>query len=433
MRGGKGRCKGEDGMEEKKGRVFYGWFVVAACFLIMGVSIGIINNSTGVYVKPVCEDMGFSRKAMAFNNTLIAACQMIVALLAGRIYTKFNVKNVMRASGIVMALGYFSYSQARSLPMFYLSSVVCGFSQGLLVAVSISMLITNWFHARRGTAMGIASMGSGVGGMICNPLAAKLIMQFGWRHTYMILACVIFLVVVPACFFIIKTRPADIGLSPYGETAEEAQASDRQGMTARQARRTPIFWALCVCGAINGLSAVSLMHNVAPHMNDVGYSSIFASAVASACMGSLAIGKALLGYLYDKLGPRKATTLANCCSIIALAGMLLVPFKPAIGMIVVGAGIGGAFGAVATPILVQTVFGHREFSAVLGMMTAFGNIGGMVGPLAVSSVYDAAGSYKPAFCVVAVLMFISLFIYRHVFPKEPGRPAGQPEKQLVHK
>ena len=52
---------------KKGGRVFYGWFIVAACFLIMSVSIGILNNATGVYVKPVCEDMGFSRQQMALN------------------------------------------------------------------------------------------------------------------------------------------------------------------------------------------------------------------------------------------------------------------------------------------------------------------------------------------------------------------------------
>ena len=48
-------------MKEKKCPLFYGWLVVIACFLVMGVSVGVVNNSNGVYVKPVCADMGFSR------------------------------------------------------------------------------------------------------------------------------------------------------------------------------------------------------------------------------------------------------------------------------------------------------------------------------------------------------------------------------------
>ena len=388
---------------KKGGRVFYGWFIVAACFLIMSVSIGILNNATGVYVKPVCEDMGFSRQQMALNNTLVAACQMAVALCAGRIYGRFDLKNVMRVSGIVLALGYASYSVAQNLWMFYLSSLVCGLAQGLLVAVSVSMLVSNWFHARRGTAMGIASMGSGVGGMICNPLAAQLILAFGWRHTYQILACVIFVLVVPACFFIIRTRPEEKGLRPYGQTEEETIVQrETQGMTARQARRTPTFWVLCVCGA-----------------------------VVWACMAALAIGKALLGYLFDKLGPRRATTLANCCSILALIGMVLVPLSPAIGLIVAGCGIGGAFGAVGTPILTLNLFGGREYGAILGMFTAFSNLGSMVGPLLVSGTYDRLGRYDPAFLAVAVLMACALLAYRRVLPKGEGGPDKQKEKEEV--
>ena len=411
-------------MKEYKGRIFYGWIVVAACFVCMVVSIGIINNSTGVYVKPVCQAMGFSRGAWSVNNTLIAGSQMLIALLSGRIFARFDVKKVMCVGGICMALGYASYALAQNLPMFYISSVICGLSQGLLVVVSIPMLIANWFHARRGTAMGIAAMGSGVGGMLCNPLAARLIVQIGWRGTYVLLACVIFLVVVPACFFVIRTKPAHMGLHPLGETiAADGIALDDRGMTAKQARGTLIFWALCICGAINGLSAVSIVHNVAPHMNDVGLSVMEASAISSACMGALALGKLLLGYLYDRLGPSRATLLANLCSLLALAGMLMAPALPALALVVVGIGIGGAFGSVATPILAQRIFGNREFGAVLGLMSAFSNIGAMAGPLVVSGVYDASGSYLPAFWGVGALMCLVTLVYNCIFAAQAKKPA----------
>ena len=408
-------------MKEKKCPLFYGWLVVIACFLVMGVSVGVVNNSNGVYVKPVCADMGFSRGAMAMNNTIIAACQMAVAFLAGRIYARFELKSVMRVSGLVMGLGYMAYSQARNLWMFYGISLVVGLAQGLLVAVSVSMLITNWFHARRGTAMGIASMGSGVGGMICNPLAAQLIGTVGWRQTYLILGAGMLLFVVPACFFIIRTRPADVGLSPYGESPEENHPVEEEGLTARSARKTAQYWALSIFGLINGMSAVALVHNVTPHLSDVGFSPITASAVASVSMGFLAFGKALVGYLYDKLGPRRASFLSNGSMVLGFVGMLLVPFRPAIGLIVLGCGVGGAFGAVATPILTEIMFGRKEFGAIVGAITAFGNIGAMVGPVAVSSVYDMTGSYKPALFGVMVLMMGALVGYQWILRRPAPR------------
>ncbi len=406
-------------MNKKQGRFFYGWYVVFACFLIMGVSVGLINNSSGVYIKPVCADMGFSRKAMASNSTLIAASSMVVAVFAGKIYARFDVKQVMRFGGLGMALGYMSYSFAQNLPMFYLSSVVCGFSQALLTTVSISMLIANWFHARRGSALGAASMGSGVGGMICNPLAAWLIQQVGWRQTYLILGAV-----TPACFFIVRTRPQDMGLQPYGEApapAEQPRFTEQLGLTARQARRTWQFWALAACNVVNNLCAVSLVQNSAPHLSDVGLSAIAASVVASAMMASLAVGKFLLGWLFDRWGVRRASFFANLCMIIGLVGMVLAPFQPALAMIVLGAGLGGAFSAVATTLLTDRLFGAREFAAILGSISAVSSLGAMVGPIAINSVYDSLGSYKPAMAFMAVFMTLALLGYRFVLAHPPAQ------------
>lgn len=107
--------------------------------------------------------------------------------------------------------------------------------------------------------------------------------------------------------------------------------------------------------------------------------------------------------------------------VLGFVGMLLVPFRPAIGLIVLGCGVGGAFGAVATPILTEIMFGRKEFGAIVGAITAFGNIGAMVGPVAVSSVYDMTGSYKPALFGVMVLMMGALVGYQWIL-RRPGAP-----------
>ena len=387
----------------------------------MFCSIGIVNNCSGLYIKPVCDDMGFSRGAMGVNMTILSACQMIVALFGGKIFVLFDVRSIMRISSITLAVSYFSYSFVQSLPMYYALSVVLGFAMGGIAAMPLSILIGNWFRERRGFAIGVAFMGSGIGGMLFNALAGQLITTVGWRQTYLILGAGMLLFVVPACFFIIRTRPADVGLSPYGESPEENHPIEEEGLTACSARKTAQYWALSIFGLINGMSAVALVHNVTPHLSDVGFSPITASAVASVSMGFLAFGKALVGYLYDKLGPRRASFLSNGSMVLGFVGMLLVPFRPAIGLIVLGCGVGGAFGAVATPILTEIMFGRKEFGAIVGGITAFGNIGAMVGPVAVSSVYDMTGSYKPALFGVMVLMMGALVGYQWILRRPAPR------------
>lgn len=108
------------------GKVFYGWWIVAACFMTMFCTFGIVYNCNGMFIVPVTEDMGFTRQQMGMNSTIISSMMMIVSLFAGKIFKRFNVKMVMRVGAICLIAGYASYSLAQSLYMFYASSVHVG-------------------------------------------------------------------------------------------------------------------------------------------------------------------------------------------------------------------------------------------------------------------------------------------------------------------
>lgn len=158
-----------------QGKVFYGWWIVAAGFLIMGAAYGIVTNCVGLFVKPVTENMGFTRQAFSMNQTLVSFAMMAIPLLSGKIFGRFNIKTVMRLCTVTLVLAYGAYSLCTSLPMFYGCSVVVGLSLGGVTSVPLSLLISNWFHERRGLAIGVAFMGSGVGGMVFNPIVSSLL------------------------------------------------------------------------------------------------------------------------------------------------------------------------------------------------------------------------------------------------------------------
>ena len=98
---------------EKKNKIFYGWLIVAGCFIIMGMSYGAINNCMGVFIKPVCADMGFSRAGMGLTQTILSASLMVMSLVSGRIFSRLDVTLALRISSIFMAGGYFCFSFAR--------------------------------------------------------------------------------------------------------------------------------------------------------------------------------------------------------------------------------------------------------------------------------------------------------------------------------
>ena len=400
-------------MGKKLRRPFYGWVIVAAGFMVMFCSIGIVNNCAGLFTKPVCDDMGFSRGAMALNMTIMAACQMVVALLGGRIFGKFNVKHVMRLCSLTLSLGYFAYSLAPSLPVFYLLSIVVGFSMGGLTAMPLSLLVGNWFNQRRGFAIGVAFMGSGIGGMLFNTLAGQWLGSLGWRGTYQLLGGIAFLVLVPVCWLVIRTKPADMGLVPYGQSAgETTQQNDSQGQTLAQVTRTGRFWTLCLACVLVNVSLCSLNQNIVPHLIDQGYSSTTAANLSALMLGGLALGKMLLGWLYDKLGPRRATLLGNLCTVLAVIGAVFCRFPPMLVAVTLGFSLGNAFGSVAPPILVQSLYGRRDYSAILGILTAGISLSGVFTPVVIGLVYDHFGSYVPAFFV---MIFLSILVAASFF------------------
>ena len=139
-------------------------------------------------------------------------------------------------------------------------------------------------------------------------------------------------------------------------------------------------------------------------------------------MGALAVGKMLLGQIFDKMGTRSAIVIACGCIMLGLFGLVAVKFAPAILLVVVGSGLGCAFGTVAHPIITQAIFGLKDYSTIYGIISAMGSLGGALAPVFAASVYDATGSYKGAFLAMAVALVAINVVYGRICPKEKKEP-----------
>ena len=405
-----------------QGKVFYGWWIVAAGFLIMGAAYGIVTNCVGLFVKPVTENMGFTRQAFSMNQTLVSFAMMAIPLLSGKIFGRFNVKTVMRLCTVTLVLSYGAYSLCTSLPMFYGCSVVVGLSLGGVTSVPLSLLISNWFHERRGLAIGVAFMGSGVGGMVFNPIVSSLLQNMGWRATYQAMAVAVALLVAPMTFFVIRQDPEEMGLTPLGNGRVLSEGPVGDGMLFRDAKKTARFYLLCLCTMVASMAGSVLMQNNAPYLTDIGYSVAVAATFTAVCPGSLAAGKMLLGQLYDKVGTRRATFISNGATVLGLCTMLVASFSPALLPIVLCQGLGCAFGTVAHPIITQSIFGLKDYSTIYGIVTAMGSLGGAMAPVFAASIYDASGSYKGAYLAMAAMLAVITLIYGKICPKEKKEP-----------
>ena len=105
--------------------------------------------------------------------------------------------------------------------------VVVGIGTGLTAIVLAATVATRWFTARRGLVVGLLSASSATGQLVFLPLIAELTDRFGWRLA-LVFVCGLLAFAALLALVLMRDRPSDLDLPPYGETASRAAAARRR-------------------------------------------------------------------------------------------------------------------------------------------------------------------------------------------------------------
>ena len=159
---------------EKKQRL--AWLMVLAGMMGTGVSYGIVLNCFGLFVKPVSEMMNFSRQGFATSLTIVYVVYMLCSVYSGKLIDKFGLKRLMRFAAVILPCAYFCNSLCTQLWQFYLLAVLQGMCVPFLSFIAFAVIIPKWFDQKRGLAIGLTFMGSGLGGMLFNIIGVVVIL-----------------------------------------------------------------------------------------------------------------------------------------------------------------------------------------------------------------------------------------------------------------
>ncbi|MEC3949317.1 MFS transporter [Sphingobium sp. HWE2-09] len=246
--------------------VHYGWAVVAATFLTMLVVAGAVG-APGVFIVPLQKEFGWSAAdiggALAIRFLLFGGMGPFAAAFMNR----FGVRRMMLISlsivvgGLLLSLGMTQLWQ-----LVLLWGVVIGIGTGMTAMVLGATVATRWFNHRRGLVMGLLSASTATGQLAFLPLLAGLTDSHGWR-TALLLVCGAIVIAGGVVVLLMRDRPADLGLAPYGDVEIQPSPTQPASLGAllltplrvlRDASRVPTFWILFfsffICGAsTNGL------------------------------------------------------------------------------------------------------------------------------------------------------------------------------------
>ncbi len=399
-------------------RIYYGWYIVFAAIAVQMVAVGLQSYSSGVFLKPMTHDLGWSREQYANGQTIGTFVMGGLGLYIGGLLDRQGARPLMIAGALVGGLSLIGMARIHSLREYYLlrglAFAVGSVGMGNLV---INVTISKWFVRNRGMAIALASAGVSLGGVVMTPVAQALVDRFGWREAFVILGVVLWLVIIPAVFAVRRT-PEDHGLRPDGDPPgapavaprhRNATVATEESWTRPEALRTAAIWLLIFAYGIANIGLGALLFHIIPFLEDNGFSANTAAFLFSIQAWAALISKPIWGALMNRLHARYLSSIAFVAAALTVIGLLATArggSEPAVLVMLFawGLAIGGSIPLQET--IWASYFGRLHLGRIRAVAMPFTIIFSAIGPKFAAHLYDQTGSYVSAFLIFAAFWLL---------------------------
>jgi MFS family permease len=379
-----------------------GWWMVASLFLSLVLVTGPVLGTPGVFFIPLLKEFSVPRAQLSLMSSLMFVGFGLAAPFSGWLLDRIDARIVMVAGALLTGLTFIELGRVHSFIGLVTAYSILGFGAGGATFVPTQFVITHWFGARRGTALGIAFVGMAVGPMLAAVIAQHLLSTLGWRMSYIALSIPTLLVAIPLMAFTIRSRPP-ITAEPGGERA----AQSLEGLEVGAALRSRSFWLLTAAFLLYGLAANGIAFHFIPYLIGRGYDAGFAAVALSLIFGAGALGDLTFGVLGDWMRSRLAMGLNLMVLAVAAVLLLSAPGRSLVMIFAIAFGIANSGPTVLEPMVAADCFGLRRFGSLTGLVHIGGTTGAVLGPVIAGGVFDLAGSYAPAFDFFILILLVS--------------------------
>jgi len=413
--------------------IHYGWVMVGVTFLTALISAGTVG-APGVFIVPLQKEFGWSTAEISSALSIRFILFGLMAPFAAALLNRYGLRNVtLTAQLIVVSALVASLGMTEVWQLIALWGVVIGIGTGMTALVLGATIATRWFAARRGLVIGILTASVATGQLVFLPLLASLTERYGWRLA-LGFVCIALGVSAFAVLMVMRDRPSDVGLRPFGDAGTEplpappASHGSITGValgTLRDASKSRAFWILFatffVCGAsTNGLVQVHLI----PMCLDFGIPQVQAASLLAAMGIFDFFGTIMSGWLSDRYDNRYLLFW-----YYGLRGLSLIflPFSDFsfYGLSIFAMFYGLDWIATVPPTVRLTAqkFGPERANLVFGWIFAGHQLGAGTAAFGAGFSRTVYQSYLPAFfiagalCVFASLIVLALSRQPKVEPK----------------
>lgn len=345
-----------------------------------------------VFLKPVVDDLGWSRTAYALANPIMSTSVALVGPLVGWISDRRGPRAVLVAGSLLMSAALAAAGGMQTPAQFYGVALAVGIAVACLGDLPTGAAIAGRFRHHRGLALGMVYIGSNIGGALVPLVGLALASGASWRTAFTGIGATLWIFLLPLALSV--GRP----VRPAAGAVEE----DADGFSWRQVVRQRDFWLLFWVLFAFYLYRLGLNTHLVAFLSDLGYSSLAAAGSFSLMLALGIAGKLLAGALADRLGARPAV-IGNFALIAVASLLLLIPSaRGALPVFLVLHGFATAAEDVVVPLIVVQRFGGAHLGRVYGLLLLALVPGGALGPIVAGRVFDLTGSYAPVFTAFAL-------------------------------
>lgn len=406
--------------------VFYGWWIVLACFVIGLYVSSIIFFGFTAFIEPIVKELGWSYTQVSFASSLRGLEMGIFAPFLGFLVDRWGSRRLMFFGVITVGLGLILLSFTQTLFMFYVAFLFLSFGAGGCTSIVTMAVIANWFRKKAGKAFGFMASGFGASGLVI-PIIVWLIETVQWRTTLVILGLGMWAIGLPLAG-LIRNRPEPYGYLPDGLplVAEEDAALESKEihLSLKEALKERSFLYLTLAEFFRFMIVTSVVTHVMPYLSSIGIDRQSAGLAAAAIPLFSILGRIGFGWLGDVYDKKKVMILTFFLLGLGMGvfgyvqtGWILVLF-----LLLFPPSFGGTM--VLRVSMLREYFGRESFGKLLGIIMGAASLGGIIGPPLAGWVFDTRRTYLPVWWVFAAMSGLALLLVWRIRPPLPESGKG---------
>jgi MFS family permease len=401
------------------------WRLAGALFISLFFIWGVGYDCFPILLPSVLKQFHLSREQIGWVPAAQALAALVVAPMVGWLLDRIRAQIVMGAGAVLTAIGIVMMARSGSFHGVIGGSVVTGIGLSASTILPSTMVISNWFGERRGTALGVTTAGMELGGMVLAIVAGSLVVAHGWRFAYAVLAIPLVVIVLPLCLIFVRTRPEQTADISSAGTIERAQApAELPGLEVDEALCTRAFWMLVVLQFCYTFSISGSFIHIVQYLIGIGYTQAAGKWVVGLSLGLALIGKPAMGVLGDRIGGKNALAICLLIGAVNIAVLLFARNLWALVIFTVVGGLTGAAPIALGPMVQVETLGLKRYGSIAGLLAIAFTLGGMLGPPLVGRLADATGTYAVSFEVCAIVGLMGAIAAFLCMPPARARVGG---------